>query len=182
MTERRVIPLQPVVQSADRRSFLGGLFGVALAGVGALLSVPLVRLGLHPILGVTTGTAWSDAGALAEFASATVPVKVLLTVEQRDGWRKISSTKPVYVVRAADGRVKVLSAVCPHLGCTVSWNEDRAQFVSPCHNGVFGPDGAFVSGPPPRGMDELENTIDGGRLKVRYQYFRQLVPTREVIA
>jgi menaquinol-cytochrome c reductase iron-sulfur subunit len=182
VAERRVIPLDPVLQSQDRRSFLGGLLAVAVAGVGALLSVPLIRLGLHPIFSAVGGTAWSDVGALADFASASVPVKVLVTVEQRDGWRRVSSTKPVYVVRAADGGTRVLSAVCPHLGCTVAWNEERGQFVSPCHNGVFAKDGAFVSGPPPRGMDELESRAEGGRLKVRYQYFRQLVPTREVIA
>jgi menaquinol-cytochrome c reductase iron-sulfur subunit len=111
-----------------------------------------------------------------------VPIKALITLEQRDGWRRILSTKPVYVVKAGDGRLRVLSAVCPHLGCTVTWNEGRSEFVSPCHNGVFAPDGAFRSGPPPRGMDELDSMIEDGRLKVRYQYFRQLVPTREVIA
>jgi hypothetical protein len=31
-------------------------------------------------------------------------------------------------------------------------------------------------------MDELDARIEGGRLQVRYQYFRQLVPTREVLA
>lgn len=179
MLERRVIP---VVPAEDRRSFLGGLLVVAVSGVGALLSVPLVRMGLHPLLGRSDQTQWSDAGAAVDFAAITAPVKVLVTVEQRDGWRKILSTKPVYVVKAADGSPRVLSSVCPHLGCTVSWNESKGQFVSPCHNGVFAADGSFVSGPPPRGMDELESTVEDGRLKVRYQYFRQLVPTREVVA
>ena len=36
--------------------------------------------------------------------------------------------------------------------------------------------------PPPRGMNELDAMVEDGRLKVRYQYFRQLVPTKEVIA
>jgi hypothetical protein len=31
-------------------------------------------------------------------------------------------------------------------------------------------------------MDELDVMVEGGRLKVRYQYFRQLVPTKEVLA
>jgi Rieske Fe-S protein len=121
-------------------------------------------------------------GPAADFAARTTPVKAVVSVEQRDGWRKIVSTKPVYVVTAADGGPRVLSSVCPHLGCTVAWNEARGQFLSPCHNGVFAADGAFISGPPPRGMDELESRIRDGRLQVRYQYFRQLVPTREVIA
>ena len=88
----------------------------------------------------------------------------------------------MYVIKAADGRPRVLSAVCPHLGCSVGWNETKGQFVCPCHNGVFAADGTLVSGPPPREMDTLDAMVEGGRLKVRYQYFRQLVPTKEVLA
>jgi hypothetical protein len=47
---------------------------------------------------------------------------------------------------------------------------------------VFAADGTLMSGPPPRGMDELDAMVEDGRLKVRYQYFRQLVPTKEIIA
>lgn len=131
---------------------------------------------------MTTEVLWSDVGPVDQFTSLTTPAKVLVTVEQRDGWRKVRSTKPVYVVRGPQGQPRVLSSVCPHLGCTITWNENRGQFLSPCHNGVFTADGSYVSGPPPRGMDEFETTIQDGILKVHYQYFRQLVPTKEVIA
>jgi Rieske Fe-S protein len=167
---------------ADRRSFLAGLLSVGASGVAALLSVPLIRFTLHPLWRTTSEVLWSQVGAADQFASAKTPAKVLITVEQRDGWRKILSTKPVYVVRGGDGRPRVLSSVCPHLGCTITWSESRSQFLCPCHNGVFAADGALVSGPPPRGMDELESTAEDGVLKVHYQYFRQLVPTKEVIA
>lgn len=168
--------------SRERRSFLGALIGVGAVGVGALLSIPLVRFALHPILAKTTETAWSDLGAADEFASLASPVKLLIKVEQRDGWRKIISEKSVYVTKSADGQLRVLSSICPHLGCSITWNDAKTQFICPCHVGVFSPDGALVSGPPPRGMDELETQVEDGRLKARYQYFRQLVPTKEVIA
>lgn len=164
-----------------RRSFLGGLLSVGMSGVAALLSVPLARFSLHPLWRTTSEVLWSDVGEVDEFTSSA-PVKVLVTVEQRDGWRKILSTKPVYIVKGTDGRPRVLSSVCPHLGCAITWNESRNQFVCPCHVGVFATDGSLLSGPPPRGMDELESTVESGTLKVRYQYFRQLVPTKEVIA
>ena len=64
----------------------------------------------------------------------------------------------------------------------IAWNDTKSQFVCPCHNGAFAHDGTLLSGPPPRGMDELDARIESGRLQVRYQYFRQLVPTREVLA
>jgi menaquinol-cytochrome c reductase iron-sulfur subunit len=167
---------------AERRSFLGALLALGTSSVGALLAVPLARFSLYPLRRKPGEVAWSDIGPTTDLTSLVAPVKMLVEVEQRDGWRKMISTKPVYVTRAADGRLRVLSAVCPHLGCSVAWNDNRRQFVCPCHVGVFAEDGALVSGPPPRGLDELDSTVEDGRLKVRYQYFRQLVTTREIIA
>jgi menaquinol-cytochrome c reductase iron-sulfur subunit len=165
-----------------RRSFLGGLLALGTSVVAALLAIPLGRFSLDPLWRTTSEVLWSDLGAAGDFASIVAPVKVQVAIEQRDGWRKVLSEKPVYVVKAPDGRPRVLSAVCPHLGCSVGWNDAKGQFVCPCHNGAFTADGTLVSGPPPRGMDELDAMIEGGRLKVRYQYYRQLVPTKEVIA
>jgi Rieske Fe-S protein len=131
---------------------------------------------------VTTPLAWSDVGGVDEFASASAPVKKLVTVEQRDGWRKIVSEKAVYVVKQKGGELIVLSSVCPHLGCSVAWQAEKSGFSCPCHGGFFAEDGQHLSGPPPRGLDLLESKVEDGTLKVHYQYFRQLVPTKQVLA
>jgi menaquinol-cytochrome c reductase iron-sulfur subunit len=170
------------IAQRPRRSFLGLLVGVGTASVGALLSVPVVRYVLHPLLKVTTPLAWTEVGGVEDFASATFPVKKVVTVEQRDGWRKIVSERAVYVIKDADGQLAVLSSVCPHLGCTVPWNAQQQIFLCPCHNGHFGPEGQLLGGPPPRGMDQLDSKIEKGVLKVHYQYFRQLVRDKEAIA
>jgi menaquinol-cytochrome c reductase iron-sulfur subunit len=169
-------------RAETRRSFLGALLAMGTATVGALLSIPLARLTLDPLWRTTTQILWSDAGPAKDFAAIAAPVKAQITIEQRDGWRKVLSDKAIYVVKGSDARLRVLSAVCPHLGCSIGWSEDKRQFICPCHNGVFAPDGTLISGPPPRGMDELDAMVEDGRLKVRYQYFRQLVPTKEVLA
>jgi menaquinol-cytochrome c reductase iron-sulfur subunit len=168
--------------SLTRRSFLGVLIGFGSAVVGAALAVPVIRFALHPLLSKTTERAWSDVGKADEFASLSAPVKKLITVEQRDGWRKIVSDKAVYVLPEKDGVPRVLSPICPHLGCSIPWNEAKEQFICPCHVAVFGSDGSKISGPAPRSMDDLECKIDNGILKVRYEYFRQLIPTKEVLA
>lgn len=167
---------------ADRRSFLGALFAVSAAAVTGLLAIPLARFSLHPLWQTTSEVQWSDVGAADELASVAAPIKLVVAVEQRDGWRKVVSRKPVYVIAGSEGQPRVMSSVCPHLGCSIGWSETRGQFLCPCHVGVFGSDGSLVSGPVPRGMDELETRVEDGRLQVRYQYFRQLVSTREVIA
>lgn len=174
----------PEVESekVTRRSFLGVLLGFGAAVVGTALSVPLLRVALYPLLHATTQTTWSDVGQADEFAALTVPAKRLITVEQVDGWRKIVSEKAIYVLPLKDGVLRVLSPICPHLGCSIPWNEARQEFICPCHVAVFAPDGAHVSGPSPRAMDDLESRVENGMLQVRYQYFRQLVATKEVLA
>ena len=148
-----------------RRSFLGVLLAAGAASVGALLSVPLIRFVLHPLLRVTTPVSWSDVGSVEEFATSASPLKKLITVEQRDGWRKIVSEKAVYVVRQADGKLTVLSSVCPHLGCSVAWRTEKDEFLCPCHGGRFAADGKLLGGPPPRGMDQLQSKVEEGMLE-----------------
>lgn len=164
-----------------RRSYIGWLMGLCTAGVGAVLAVPLIRFSLYPLRVKTTEVKWSDAGPLSDFTSLTSPVQRLLTVEQVDGWRKAVSETAVYVTKSSQGQLEVLSGVCPHLGCSVQWLGAKNEFVCPCHGAVFSPDGARLGGPAPRAMDSLQSEIQNGRLMVRYQYFRQLVPTKEVI-
>ena len=165
-----------------RRSFLGALLAAGAAGVGALLFLPVVRFVLHPVLAKTTEKSWSDVGSVGEFESTAAPVQRLILVEQLDGWRKTVLQKPVYVVRDSAGRLAVLSAVCTHLGCTVPWLEKQNKFICPCHQATFDGAGKLIGGPAPRGMDVLPVKIEQGILKVQYQFFRQLISNKEVVA
>ncbi|HKS68253.1 MAG TPA: Rieske 2Fe-2S domain-containing protein [Candidatus Acidoferrales bacterium] len=120
-------------------------------------------------------------GQLSDFASLAEPVSRTIQIEQIDGWRKTVSEKTVYVTRSDTGKLIVLSAICPHLGCTVPWSADKKAFACPCHGAVFSADGTRVSGPALRGMDALETSVQDGQLAVRFQYFRQLVADKEVV-
>ena len=165
----------------DRRSFLAVLLGIGSVLVGALLAVPLLRFALFPLLRRTTELKSSPVGDLSEFSSITEPVLRTIQIEQVDGWRKAVSEKAVYITKDGQGKLRVLTSVCPHLGCTVPWNKEKKQFICPCHGGTFMPDGTRVSGPSQRGMDSLETSQQDGKLMVRFQYFRQLVADKEVV-
>ncbi len=171
----------PAEPRKDRRSFLAALLGIGSGLVGALLAIPLVRFSLFPLLRRTTELKASPVGTVSEFSSATEPMLRTIQIEQVDGWRKTISEKAVYVTKDAQGKLQVLTSVCPHLGCTVPWNKEKSQFVCPCHGATFAPDGARVSGPSQRGMDTLTSSEEGGQLMVQFQYFRQLVPDKQVI-
>lgn len=167
----------------SRRSFLGALLAAGAAFVGTLLSIPLLRFSLHPVLARTTEKEWSVIGPLGEFETITTPVKKLISIEQRDGWRKAITEKPVYVTKDQNsGQLIVLSAVCTHLGCSVPWIEKENKFICPCHIGMFAPDGKLLGGPPPRSMDRLESKVEEGNLKVQYKFFRQLTANKEELA
>jgi menaquinol-cytochrome c reductase iron-sulfur subunit len=173
---------QSDVGAVSRRSFLGALLGFGTVVMGAALSVPLIRFALHPLLTKTTEIGWSNVGKLDEFASLAAPAKRLIKVEQRDAWREIISEKAIYVLPPKGGTVRILSPICPHLGCSIPWNEAKQEFICPCHVAVFAMDGAKISGPAPRSMDDLESKVEDGMLKVRYRYFRQLIPTKEPLS
>lgn len=167
--------------SETRRSFLGALLGLGSVFVSGLLSVPLVRFALFPLLRRTTELKNSPVGALSEFSALTEPAIRTIQIEQVDGWRKATFEKAVYITKGIKGELLVLSSVCPHLGCTVPWNTEKNQFICPCHSAVFASNGTRISGPSLRGMDTLETSVQDGQLLVRFQYFRQLVADKEVI-
>lgn len=72
----------------------------------------------------------------------------------RDGLRKVA------VARLEDGRLRAVSAVCPHMGCTVAWNAAEASWDCPCHGSRFTPGGEILHGPakdplPPADLEAL---------------------------
>jgi menaquinol-cytochrome c reductase iron-sulfur subunit len=166
----------------NRRSFFGALLAVGSAGMGALLAVPVLRYVLYPLYAKATGTEWSDVGDLSEFANTKGPVRKTITFTQRDGWREVVSAQSVYVSRDEKGQLTVLSAICPHLGCSVSWQAGNDKFVCPCHGGEFKADGRHIFGPPPRAMDQLPTQLKDGKVQVHFEYFRSNVPNQEKIS
>jgi menaquinol-cytochrome c reductase iron-sulfur subunit len=163
-----------------RRSFFETLIGAVSVVVGAIMAVPLIRFALYPITHGGGGTDWFSLGALDDFKHGD-PVRAEVMVQKRDGWRESTTKQTVWVTKDDKGGLKVLSAVCPHLGCTVPWNAEKQQFACPCHRGFFAKDGSLISGPPPRGLDVLPTKIEDGKLLVKYQYYRNLIDHQEAI-
>jgi len=172
---------RPELEFPGRRSFIAMLIAAGGVFVGVLLAVPLVEFAADPLFRKTSEEEWSDAGALSEFADLTQPAEPIIKVQRRDGWRLELTQKPIFVLPANVSSHQALSSVCPHLGCQVEWVGNKKQFYCPCHGSVFGEDGSLLAGPAPRGLDYLESKVEQGRLMVKYQYFRLLVPDREVV-
>jgi cytochrome b6-f complex iron-sulfur subunit len=70
-----------------------------------------------------------------------------------------------FVVSSVEGLV-VLSPVCSHLGCLVTWNSQKREFLCPCHGGRYAMTGAVIGGPPPAPLRRLPFEIRDGKLYV----------------
>lgn len=164
--------------TAERRSFLGIISGLIAAGITAVLGINLGRFTLGPALAPTVSVAdWTEAGALADIPDGKL-IKRNIIVAQEAGWGKFVADRAVWVVKKGE-EVQVFTAVCPHLGCTIQANADK--FLCACHNSQFDETGKMLSGPSPRGLDTLEYRVEDGKLKVRYQNFKQGIAAKEVI-
>jgi len=94
------------------------------------------------------------------------PTRVDFSVVRQDGWIRQETSSSAWVVRQADGSAVIFNPHCTHLGCAYNWYAADKLFRCPCHGGVFDIQGNVVSGPPPRPLDRLAYTIEGGRLIV----------------
>jgi len=59
-------------------------------------------------------------------------------------------------VQPTRGSFRAFSAVCPHAGCQVQFDQQNDIFVCPCHGSTFnGVTGAVEGGPAPTGLSPI---------------------------
>jgi len=165
---------------SSRRSFFGILVGSVSAVVGVIMSIPVMRFLLFPVFRSGEEAGWFSLRDPGRF-SGPGPYRAEVEVRRLDGWRVSTVKRTVWVVHDPQNQLRVVSDICPHLGCSVPWRDDERIFHCPCHHAKFMPSGDLLSGPSPRSLDPLPIKIENGSLWVKYEVFRNLVPTREVI-
>lgn len=178
-----------MVDDPDRRKFL--TFATCAIGGGVVVAagVPALRMLADPLgkTTVTGATAPFDLGPPDRFVLAAPPRKIdLLAPIVRDGW---SSARDVVVgavfVRRTGPKpadIDARSAICPHLGCAVSFDAAQKNYLCPCHESRFALTGAKLTGPSERGLDDLpvQLTADG-RLKLTWVQYRLGTATKEPV-
>jgi len=162
----------------DRRKFLS----IATCGVGGAVGLAVLAPTLSLIVDparkqtVTTPREPLDIGDPTMLAAEWRKVDVVAP-QVRDAW--VTSTNVVLGaawLRKVGTKVEALSAVCPHLGCPVSW--DGGGFLCPCHNSRFGPNGEVGTGPAKRGLDPLPVEVKDGRLRLTWVTYKLDTATR----
>ncbi len=66
--------------------------------------------------------------------------------------------KRLAVFKEHSGEVKIVSAVCTHLGCIVHWNNVENSWDCPCHGSRFEISGEIIEGPATAPLQELDDT------------------------
>ena len=164
----------------DRRIFLRWV-GVGL--VASSLPVAIAACGPNTATSDTdeSDTDAADAGATDADATGTdemadaaasgyTPVGTVSELEQSGSLlNEDAASEPVLVIPApdaADGYAAV-NPVCTHAGCNVEWQVDQAQFVCPCHDSQFAPDGSVTQGPASEPLPSYPVTVEGEQILVQ---------------
>lgn len=71
-----------------------------------------------------------------------------------------------YLARQQDGGFIALSLRCTHLGCAISWEENKKRFICPCHSSAFDISGEVLNPPAARALDYYPVLIENGIVKV----------------
>ena len=136
--------LDPTDKRPGRRAFLR-LTGRAAC---ACLAAPV----LHQLTGCGSGQQQQQAPQSLRVPLADLP----------DGQRTYHTINgvPVEVRREGDQFI-ARSLRCTHQGCTVAWQEEHQEYVCPCHEGRFAPDGTVIEGMPSRPLPSYPTRVEG---------------------
>lgn len=158
-----------------RRNFLSLIPLGIFAGIFGAITTAALRF-LRPSV-TPTDEKWLNVAPVKELAGSR-PLMHSVIAEHRAGWASTLEEHFVYVLPGENRQV--LSSICPHEGCNVTWRDDTNQFACPCHDSFFGPDGSRLSGPARRGLDPLPWREENGMLQIRYQFFVNNTEERQV--
>ena len=155
--------MNEVNEARSRRSFLKLLPLGVVAGVFASIGGAAFRF-LRPRIGAVSET-WLDVAMLSELKGPQ-PLARKIVAENIAGWAITTEEHNVFVLPEKNNQV--LSAICPHEGCEVAWDQGSNRFSCPCHESYFAADGARISGPATRGLDPLPMRVQDGKLQCQY--------------
>ena len=156
----------PKSPNLSRREFVNITVGAIGTVIVVSVGVPAIAYVLGPGLKIQKTEAWVPVGKVDQFKVGE-PTLVSFTRTTVNGWERTTNSIGVYVTKPESGDIYVLSNVCTHLACRVSWKADGQDYVCPCHDGHFDIEGLVVSGPPPKPLIRLETKVEDNTLYVK---------------
>jgi Rieske Fe-S protein len=165
-------------RGGNRRGFLAKtaawVFGLAAYGVPAAAAVAAF---LNPWREKSPAGQSIRVTTLAALPVGAAPQRFPIIAERSDAWTRYpaEAVAAVYLRRTDKKDLAVLSSICPHAGCGVSYESKEAGFFCPCHKAHFDIDGKRTDATSisPRDMDALEYEVrNGTEVWVRFEKFQ----------
>jgi menaquinol-cytochrome c reductase iron-sulfur subunit len=176
----------------ERRSFLKWLT-VGLSGLfGVFLGAPIAAYLIDPRHRKAKDVDWKTVGKKRSALQVDQPTQVVIRDVRRDAWtlHPDDVLGRVWLIRRKGDdpgkkdafHVDAYTTICPHLGCSINFEESQKRFICPCHNGTFDLQCQKVefsdgrTNPAPRDMDSLAcrpDPDDPDRIQVKYLNFYQ---------
>ena len=151
-TAAQRVETPPSATRPTRRRFVQYLLGFSVVTTLAMIAAPIVAF-LVPPRELSAGTSGKTlAGTTADIPPGSGKVVAM-------------GSKPTIVVNTAEQGPKAYSAICTHLGCIVSYDDQSSSIVCPCHGGKFSPTtGVVISGPPPAPLAPVTVSVEGDQV------------------
>jgi menaquinol-cytochrome c reductase iron-sulfur subunit len=148
----------------SRRNFYVG----AICGLGTLITGALAVPALLYLFAPPRSRKRQEWVEIADATKLAVdsPVEIAFRRNRTDGWKIISEKNTAWVVKRADNSVVAYGPQCTHLGCAYHWEDDKKEFLCPCHTSLFSIEGKVLAGPAPRPLDRYDTKIEGNKLLV----------------
>jgi Rieske Fe-S protein len=151
----------------SRRDFVKVVTAILGSIMGAVVGLPAIGYLISPASKNQKSEAWVPLGPL-EKIPVGVPVLFSFTRSKINGWEKTVNSYGVYALRGNNDELKVMSNVCTHLSCRVTWNEEKQAYVCPCHDANFDIEGNVIAGPPPSPLKLYEAKVENGTLLILF--------------
>ncbi len=175
-------PANAAPPAMERRSFLKWLTNALGALFGIVLGIPAIAYLIDARNRPAPTGDFKTVARLSELPVG-VPHQVVIRDVRRDAWTLHPNDVigRVWLIRRDQEKVEAFTTICPHLGCSINFEEKAKRFICPCHGGTFDEQGQRIdlggmTNPAPRGMDMLECRRDPDNaelIQVKYQNFIQ---------
>jgi menaquinol-cytochrome c reductase iron-sulfur subunit len=171
--------VEPQSEQSDqvtRRGFVGWAAGLGIGFMTLVVGIPVLG-------SVAKGAGAAKPAEYVRIADVSAiptgePYGISFVETTQDAYLYAQVPHSVYALKKSETDVTVYSPTCPHLGCQVFFDRQKKEYVCPCHGSVFTEEGAYVSGPAPRGLDVLPSKIDKGGLYVQWVVYKPGTPLK----
>jgi menaquinol-cytochrome c reductase iron-sulfur subunit len=147
----------------DRRDFVKVVMTFLGTVMGAVIGIPAIGYLVSPATKQQSSDAWIPAGNLESY-EVGVPKLFSFTRSKVNGWEKTVNSYGAYVIKQSATEALVLSNMCTHLSCRVTWHDAENKYICPCHDGHFDKEGLVTYGPAPKPLNRYETKVEDGVL------------------